>query len=374
MSSKKKIRVCHISSAHGQEDIRIFHKECASLANFGYEVFLIARGKTYDKNGVHIIGVSKEKVSRKERMLKVTREVYGRALEIDADIYHAHDPELLSVCLKLKKRGKAVVFDSHENVSGTIREKQYLPGFVRNVISNVYASYEKYVCRKLDAVVTATPNVSDYFRDMGCECVIDVCNFPILREYIEPDYCSRKIVYAGNLDDQWNQGRIVDAIMGIEGVEYVLCSIPEEDKLERLREKAGWEKVDYRGRVSFEKIPDVLAECAAGLAVLSPGNNTDGINGNMANTKIFEEMMAGLPVICTKFKRWKQFVEEYDCGICVDPHSEKEIQTAIERLIADPNEARRMGHNGRRAIEERFNWKMEEKKLLELYGKLGKAI
>lgn len=30
-SSGKKVKVCHMSSAHGQEDVRIFHKECMSL-------------------------------------------------------------------------------------------------------------------------------------------------------------------------------------------------------------------------------------------------------------------------------------------------------------------------------------------------------
>lgn len=39
------IKVCHMASAHGIEDDRIFHKECVSLAKAGYEVYLVERGE-----------------------------------------------------------------------------------------------------------------------------------------------------------------------------------------------------------------------------------------------------------------------------------------------------------------------------------------
>ena len=56
-------------------------------------------------------------------MLFTAKDIYKKALEIDADIYHFHDPELLPYGLKLKKKGKSVIFDSHENYSEQIKEK-----------------------------------------------------------------------------------------------------------------------------------------------------------------------------------------------------------------------------------------------------------
>ena len=90
----------------------------------------------------------------------------------------------------------------------------------------------------------------------------------------------------------------------------------------------------------------------------------------MGNTKIFEEMMAGLPIICTDFKLWEEFVHRYDCGICIDPSDVSAIVAALKRLTDDPDEARRMGANGRRAVELEFNWHTQEKILTELYEKL----
>ena len=96
------IKVCHMTSAHGPEDVRIFHKECVSLAKAGYDVYLVERGDSYEKNGVHIVGVGQPSGGRLSRMTSFAKKVYQAALALDADIYHFHDPELLPYGLKLK--------------------------------------------------------------------------------------------------------------------------------------------------------------------------------------------------------------------------------------------------------------------------------
>jgi glycosyltransferase involved in cell wall biosynthesis len=365
------MRVCHLSSAHGQEDTRIFHKECVSLVNAGYEVYEVTKGESYEKAGVHIVGAQTQGKGRIARMLGTTKAVYKKALELDADLYHGHDPELLPVLMKLKRKGKKVIFDSHEHTANAITEKTYIPGFLRKLVKAMYESYQTRVCRKLDAIVTATPNVTDYFKSVGCRRVVDLCNFPILNsDFHEPDYCSRILSFAGGISSQWNHDHIIRALEKVENVQYVLCGTAGESYLEKLKTIRSWNKVKFLGKLPFEQVSSVLNGSAAGLSLLTPGANTDWENGNMANTKIFEEMMAGLPVICTNFVRWKQFVEEYDCGICIDPHDESQIVDAIRALIDHPESAREKGLNGRRAVEERFNWGVEEKKLIALYQEI----
>ena len=73
------IKVCHMTSAHPAEDIRIFHKECVSLARAGYEVYLVERGASYEKNGVHIVGVGEIPKSRRKRMTEGAKKVYEAA-------------------------------------------------------------------------------------------------------------------------------------------------------------------------------------------------------------------------------------------------------------------------------------------------------
>lgn len=367
------MKVCHLSSAHGQEDTRIFHKECVSLANAGFDVYEITKGKTYEKKRVHIVGIESAGEGRFKRIFGTTTNVYKKALELDADLYHAHDPELLPTLMKLKRKGKKVIFDSHEHTASAIEEKTYIPTPLRKLVKISYEFYQTHVCKKMDAVITATPNVTEYFISIGCKRVIDLCNFPILSgEFTEPNYESRIISFAGGISEQWNHEHIIKAISRIENVRYVLCGVIEDNYLDKLKGTAGWEKVDFKGKVPFEMVQRILLGSSVGLSLLTPGANTDWNNGNMANTKIFEEMMAGLPVICTDFIRWKAFVERYDCGICINPHDETGITNAITELINNPQKSRNMGLNGRKAVEEKFNWRIEEMKLVSLYKEIEK--
>lgn len=63
-------KVCHMTNVHGVEDVRIFQKECVSLAKAGYEVYLVERGESYEKNGVHIVGVGDIPADRRRRMTR----------------------------------------------------------------------------------------------------------------------------------------------------------------------------------------------------------------------------------------------------------------------------------------------------------------
>ena len=85
-------------------------------------------------------------------------------------------------------------------------------------------------------------------------------------------------------------------------------------------------------------------------------------------------MSAGIPVIASNFPLWKEIIEGAECGICVDPLNPEEIAEVIQFIVAHPAEAEQMGKNGRRAVEEKYNWGMEEKKLLGLYDKVSECV
>jgi len=87
-------------------------------------------------------------------------------------------------------------------------------------------------------------------------------------------------------------------------------------------------------------------------------------------TKFFEYMNAGLPIICSDFPVWKKFVEKHECGIAVDPYDENEIKQAIQYLRNNPDAARKMGENGKKAVTLELNWHTEEQKLIAWYNEL----
>ena len=55
------------------------------------------------------------------------------------------------------------------------------------------------------------------------------------------------------------------------------------------------------------------------------------------------------------------------CGLVVDTSRPSEIAEALTLLVHDADARRRLGENGRRAVLRRYNWELEETKLLALY-------
>lgn len=175
-------KVVHMTSAHQRYDIRIFRKMCLSIAKAGYDVNLIvADGKGNEiKNDVQIYDVGKSN-GRFGRMLYSAKNVYLKALSLNADIYHLHDPELLPYALKLKNKGKKVIFDSHEDVPMQILSKPYLNKPVSKLISLAYECIENFICKKLDCIIGATPFITNKFLKINSNSV-NINNYPILGE------------------------------------------------------------------------------------------------------------------------------------------------------------------------------------------------
>ena len=89
-------------------------------------------------------------------------------------------------------------------------------------------------------------------------------------------------------------------------------------------------------------------------------------------TKFFEYMAAGLPIVSSDFPTWRTLVEQPGAGLAVDPADWNDIIAAIQRLHDHPEEAVAMGLNGRKAVQERFNWQSQADNLLGLYASLAR--
>ena len=75
-------------------------------------------------------------------------------------------------------------------------------------------------------------------------------------------------------------------------------------------------------------------------------------------------MQAGVAIIGPRFEEVGKVIKIADRGLLVDTERAEAVAEAIDYLFSHPEERQRMADNGRKAFLERFNWEIEEKKLL----------
>ena len=364
-------KVVHLTSVHPRFDTRIFLKMCRSLSGENYDVSLIVADNLGNEisEGVNIYDVGASK-NRLTRILNAPKRILQKALELDGDLYHLHDPELIPIGLKLKRQGKKVIFDSHEDVPKQLIGRHYLNPFLRRILSMAFARYERYACSKLDGVLTSTRFIKDKFITINLR-TIDINNFPILGELAAGSSDNSKrdsICYLGGMGALRGTKQLVEAMEHVHAdtrLELV-GAFSEKAFGEEVRGTFGWKKVCEHGFLDRNEVRMVLARAIAGVVnFLEAPNHIDS-----QPNKLFEYMSAGVPVISSNFPLWKEVVEGNDCGVCVDPSKPLDIADAINSLVQNPQRAREMGLNGKKAVEEYYNWDEEKKKLFAFYGSL----
>jgi phosphatidylinositol alpha-1,6-mannosyltransferase len=135
---------------------------------------------------------------------------------------------------------------------------------------------------------------------------------------------------------------------------YVVLSDGElESELHAMTRDLGLEDiVKFVGPVDARELPRYYA--AADVFVLANRTLADGdVEG--FGLVFLEASAAGLPVLAGRSGGVPDAVNEGVSGLLVDG-SVGEIAHALERLVDDPALRRRLGHDGRQWVRERFSW------------------
>lgn len=369
----RKLKVAHLTSVHPAWDTRIAYRECASLADAGYEVVLIAPGTAEDlPRGVRLHSVPLPN-GRLERMTVTVWNVYRAALKERADVYHFHDPELMGIGLALRAHGAHVVFDVHEDIPQDIADKPWIAPAARRPIAALSALTLRAFNSWYSAIVTATPTIARRFPHRR---TVVVANYPRIDELpvsgsLQFEDRSRSIVYLGAITELRCVTDLVDAMDSPElarDVRLTLAGHFENPQLEeRVRAMPGWRRVDYVGFARRAEVAQILGRARAGMLLFRPAANHE----DAMPTKLFEYLGAGLPVIISNTLRCSEIVRKNECGLVVDPLDRDAVARAISFLIDHPAIAQEMGARGRRIVTEQYQWNSEAKKLTKLYAEIA---
>ena len=370
----QQLKIVHLTSVHTAFDVRVFHKECKSLARSGKHVVLIAphqRDEVVDSVEVKGIQPSGERLVR---MTRTAWSLYREALRQDGDVYHFHDPELIPLGLLLAARGKTVVYDIHEDAPADILHKDYIPRRLRRPLMWSVRKLEDAACRRFSGLIAATPTIAKRFHSINPNTVV-VHNFPMLDEIaptVDLPWNERPpaVAYIGSISERRGIREILQALALLPSdnpAQMMLAGpfSPAELHTELTR-LPGWARVKYLRVLDRPSIANLLSCVRMGLLVLQPEPNFR----NAMPIKLFEYMAAGIPVIASDFPLWRQIIGEAGCGLLVDPQDPQAIAHAMEYLLSHDAEAEAMGRRGRQAACALYNWNSEERVLLKFYSEL----
>lgn len=364
---KGTLKVLHIAFKHGKEDVRIFQKECTSLAARGtYEVVYITsdiNSKDGDDVNNHVERrVIKARPKRIIRQIVYYRDI-KKLIEKDDDItlVHLHEAPLLLLALWIKRRGIKVIYDSHEDYYQQIKVSR------GSILAIAYKICERFVCKRIDGVIFPCKMLNKQVFDYPVRRLAYVDNYPLLREFPQRDEQQEFLAcYTGTIS--WDRG-VGNAVLGWERAEIngiIAGRFSKEEERRRIESLPGYSRVEYLGVLPQDQLQtEVYARASVGMATLRNVGQYH-LSCNLP-TKVGEYMMAKMPVIIYRTPYVEEIMEKYRFGIMVDPDNIDEIAAAIDYLRRHPKEARAMGLAGYQAVKDFFNWETQEKRLFELY-------
>jgi glycosyltransferase involved in cell wall biosynthesis len=297
--------------------------------------------------------------------------VYRKALRQCADIYHFHDTGLIPVGWLLKLHGKRVLYDVHEDTPASIRDTYWIPRWARPVVAWAVDIAEKLSGRMLDGIVAATPHIGHRFPHSK---TVVVQNFPLLDEAFPASrpYLERPplVLYIGSIDAIRGVLELVDAMSVLPETLQARLAIGGEfdppELVQEARQSPGWKCTDYAGWQNRYGLLDLLSRARVGVVPYLPAANTM----DCQPIKLFEYMLAGLPIVASNLPRLSEIVIEVQCGILVDPSQPEAIAEALQWLLEHPTEAQAMGKRGRQAVLQTYNWNSQAQLLLDLYRRV----
>lgn len=285
------------------------------------------------------------------------------------DIIHAHDFNTLIVSwLASKFCGAKLIYDAHE--ISTSRE-----GY--QSIRKYIAIIEKYFAPKAESVIATTDLRAKYLsRSYGIPRPLVLQNRPPQYELMKSDTIRREldlnpswpiVIYQGGLQAGRGLGKLVSAFAEVDNAYLVFVGGGRlESTLKQLVKQKGMiDNVKFIPKVPLSRLPYYTASADIGV---QPIENTCMNHYTTDSNKLFEYVLAGLPVIATDFPEINKIVNKYQVGLLID-ESVAELSSAINKLVQDSQLREEYRVNALNARKE-LSWESQEQNLLDLYNNI----
>lgn len=294
---------------------------------------------------------------------------------LNADIYHANDLNTLPqgiVCSKLRLHPKPLVYDSHEVQSDRT-------GYNSERIKKI----ERFLLRFVDTMIVENHTRAQYNKEIYGFYPQPVYNYSMLYDIEKQPYSHLReklginadekiLLYQGGLQQGRGLDKLIEAMPMIdEGVLLFVGGGKLTDVLKAQAEQSeARDRIYFLDKVPFEVLPSITREAYVGFQVLQ---NICFNHYSASSNKLFEYIMAHVPVIACNFPEIKRVVEEEEVGIVTDTHESRNIAQAVNQLLHDDKQYQHYRAQTRHA-KQIYNWQNEKQRFLNVYDTLDGKV
>lgn len=242
-------------------------------------------------------------------------------------------------------------------------------GLKNKLVIKVARWFERAIYKNASHIIALSPGMQQGVIDTGISkesttmipnmAKIDkfwtrAINLEIVKKHkINPE--TFKIIYFGALGEANAIEYVLDAAELLKSehtIEFLFIGYgPKSDVIiERVRTH-NLTNVSYLGVFEMETTSDIVNCCDVSLVTF---DNIPILATNSPN-KLFDSLSAGKPIIVNSPGWTKDLVEDYDCGVFVDPTSPKSMADKIITLKNSPETIKRMGINSRKLAETKYD-------------------
>lgn len=378
-------RVCMHVRTTARLDERVL-REARALVQAGYDVTIVdierdtERPPREDFEGIHLRHLMQPgrfaKGSLPRKMLSLVRSMRLAARElraVEADIYHAHDSDaLLTLARVARSRRKPLVFDAHELPLGQP------PASRSRLLGVVGGAAIRRMARGSSAVITVSPPIARVIhRRYGGPFPVLVRNIPPyqppiasqrMRDVLGLPPDTRIAIYQGGFQENRSLDVLVRAARYLDPTHRIvlLGGGGAQRRLEALIATEGvGDRVLIHPSVPYRELLEWTASADLGL-ILYRGSYAPNVQYCLPN-KLFEYIMAGVPVLTSTLNAVSEIVQTYRVGRVVDSLEPEPTGRAVSALLADDAARQAMRANALAAAREDLNWEVEQQRLLNIY-------
>lgn len=284
------------------------------------------------------------------------------------NIYHSNDLNTLPqgyFCSKWRFKRKKLVYDSHE--VQTSRTGYNSP---------IYGKLENFLIGKIDTMIVENNTRAKYNEELYGFYPNVLHNYPFktiseelnkidLHKELNLSPQEKILLYQGGIQVGRGLEKLIEAIPLFKEGTLVLVGDgnQKEELIQLVKQKQLENRVKFIPKVPLEDLPKYTKNAYLGFQVL---NNVCFNHWSASSNKLFEYMMAEVPVITCSFPEIKKVVIENEIGICVDSHSPEDIARGVNDLLLNENKRNKMSENCVQA-QNKYNWEKEEEILISLY-------